>query len=84
MTSVSQKEWHLRCYGISEESLSELKPLVGDSPQDWGMLAMSLLSDAQECLICNRMDLSRQLMNRAKWVISREWMDFKQEDNLCT
>jgi len=81
MTDISQEEWHLRCYGVSEESMSELKPFIGDSPQDWGMLAMSILSDAQESLERKQPNVSRQLMNKAKWVISREWMGFKEEDN---
>ena len=81
MTDISQEEWHFRCYGASQDAMKALKPFVGKSSQDWSMLVMSILSDAQELLERDRANEARQLMNRAKWVISREWMGFKEEES---
>ena len=35
------------------------------------MLAMYILSDAQECIAVGRNDMARQFINRAKFVISQ-------------
>jgi len=35
------------------------------------LLAMSMLSDAQECIACGMPDRARQYINRAKFVIRR-------------
>jgi len=38
------------------------------------MLAMSILSDAQECIACGMHDRARQYINRAKYVM-HDWHD---------
>ena len=60
-------------YGMPKEWLDELmadwqEPLMGGLT----MLAMSILSDAQECIAIGRHDTARQYINRAKYVI-KEW-----------
>ena len=57
-------------YGMPKEWLDELvddwqEPLMGGLQ----MLAMSILSDAQECIACGMDDTARQYINRAKYVI---------------
>jgi len=39
------------------------------------MLAMSILSDAQECIAVGRNNMARQFINRAKFVISQNESD---------
>ena len=61
-----------RLYGCSREELLEVcenaqEPYMGGLT----MLAMSILSDAQECIAVGRNDTARQFINRAKFVISQ-------------
>jgi hypothetical protein len=84
MTDISKEECHLKCFGETEEAMMAMKPMMGENNQGWGMLNMSILSDAQEAMERGQLEVSRQLINKAKWVISREWMGFKEEEDLCT
>jgi len=57
-------------YGIPKEWLDELlddwrDPMMGGLT----MLAMSMLSDAQECIAIGQDNTARQYINRAKYVI---------------
>ena len=59
-------------YGMPKEWLDELitdwqEPLMGGLT----MLAMSVLSDAQERIALGHDDIARQYINRAKYVIKR-------------
>jgi hypothetical protein len=59
-------------YGIPKEWLDELitdwqEPLMGGLT----MLAMSVLSDAQERIALGHDDIARQYINRAKYVIKQ-------------
>jgi hypothetical protein len=42
---------------------------------------MSILSDSQEAMERGHLDVSRQFINKAKWIISREWMIDKEEED---
>lgn len=72
-TPKEELEFDLICYGMSEADVREhLEPQAEMSGRD--MLVMCMLSDAQEML--NReqsftRDEVRQLLNRAKWVLSK-------------
>ena len=44
------------------------------------MLAMSILSDAQECIACGNDETARQYINKAKYVM-REWRDMDLQTN---
>ena len=60
-------------FGMPKDWLDELiadwqEPLMGGLT----MLAMSILSDAQECIAIGRHDTARQYINRAKYVI-HQW-----------
>ena len=60
-------------YGCSREELLEVckdaqQPYMGGLT----MLAMSILSDAQECIARGMDETARQYINRAKYVL-REW-----------
>ena len=71
-------------YGMPKEWLDELvddwqEPLMGGLP----MLAMSILSDAQECIAIGRHDTARQYINRAKYVI-HQWKTDHEQDNKGT
>ncbi len=66
---MTTEEKQMLMYGVPKEWLDELledwsEPLMGGLP----MLAMSILSDAQEC-IAYQPDTARQYINRAKYVI---------------
>jgi hypothetical protein len=59
-------------YGMPLAWLEELmedwqQPYMGGLP----MLAMSMLSDAQECIAVGQDDTARQYINRAKYVIKQ-------------
>ena len=59
-------------YGMPKEWLDELvddwqEPLMGGLT----MLAMSMLSDAQECIAIGQDNTARQYINRAKYVIKQ-------------
>ena len=59
-------------YGMPKEWLDELvedwqEPLMGGLT----MLAMSILSDAQERIALGHHDVARQYINRAKYVIKQ-------------
>ena len=70
-SGMSEKDkQYMVMYGMPQEWLDELvtdwqEPLMGGLP----MLAMSILSDAQECIACGMDDTARQYINRAKYVI---------------
>jgi hypothetical protein len=73
-------EWERQCYGTpielfvkSVEMSSSFK--CGDG--NWGMVAMSQLSDGQELLAMGHADAARQHMNIAKWIISTKLIDPK-------
>jgi len=59
-------------YGMPKEWLDELiadwqEPLMGGLT----MLAMSVLSDAQECIAIGQDNTARQYINRAKYIIKQ-------------
>ena len=68
---MSEKDkQHMVMYGMPKEWLDELvddwqEPLMGGLQ----MLAMSILSDAQERIALGHGDIARQYINRAKYVI---------------
>jgi len=60
----------LTMFGCTKDELNEYiedarDPMMGGLP----MLAMSILSDAQECIAIGNDELARQFINRAKYVI---------------
>lgn len=74
-------EKQMNLYGCLSEELDEmiadeLMPLMG-GPY---MLAMSILSDAQERIAIGHGDIARQYINRAKYVILR-WNDTNQGED---
>ena len=63
---------YMDMYGMPKEWLDELvddwqAPLMGGLP----MLAMSILSNAQECIAIGDGEKARQYINRAKFVIKQ-------------
>jgi hypothetical protein len=67
----TEQQIHLM-YGCTKADLDELiadsqDPLMGGL----GMLAMSILSDAQERIAVGHGDIARQYINRAKYIINR-------------
>ena len=70
-SGMSEKDkQYMVMYGIPKEWLDELitdwqEPLMGGLT----MLAMSILSDAQECIAIGQDNTARQYINRAKYVI---------------
>ena len=72
-SGMSEKDkQYMVMYGIPKEWLDELitdwqEPLMGGLT----MLAMSMLSDAQECIAVGRDNTARQYINRAKYVIKQ-------------
>ena len=60
-------------FGCSKEELLEVcenaqQPYMGGL----SMLAMSILSDAQECIAMGHNNMARQFINRAKFIISKQ------------
>ena len=69
--------WAEQCYGMSEE---ELTHSVDNAmfTNDRGMIAMSILSDVQELMLRatpENLELARQWVNKAKWIISQRLVD---------
>jgi hypothetical protein len=64
-------EFEKQCYGMSEADIREqyLKSLTARL-SGLEMVAMSILSDAQELLAMGATNDSRQYMNRAKFILS--------------
>ena len=63
----------LLMFGCSKDDLDdmindEMRPLMGGCV----MLAMSIMSDAQECIQVEMYDRARQYLNRAKYVLHGE------------
>ena len=63
----------MNMYGMTRQEMEdmiadEMHPLMGGHY----MLAMSILSDAQECIAIGRHETARQYINRAKYVI-HQW-----------
>ncbi len=75
---MTEKE--LNMYGCSKDDLDDAiehsaHPLMGGNY----MLAMSILSDAQECIAIDRGDQARQFINRAKYVIRKGYKDAQND-----
>ena len=73
-------EWERQCYGQPIEPFVQCVEMsssfkCGDG--DWGMVAMSQLSDAQELIAMGHQEEARQTINRAKWIISMKLKDPK-------
>jgi hypothetical protein len=72
-SGMSEKDkQYMVMYGIPKEWLDELitdwqEPLMGGLT----MLAMSVLSDAQERIALGHDDVARQYINRAKYIIKQ-------------
>jgi len=72
-SGMSEKDkQYMVMYGIPKEWLDELitdwqEPLMGGLT----MLAMSVLSDAQERIALGHDDIARQYINRAKYIIKQ-------------
>ena len=67
---------HMMMYGcftteLDEIIADEMHPLMGGHY----MLAMSILSDAQECIAIGQEERARQYINRAKYVM-RSWNEY--------
>ena len=59
----------IECFGCAKQ---DLKNAIDDAVRytDYHMIAMSMMSDAQEAMVRNQNEHARQLLNRAKWVLS--------------
>lgn len=83
-TPQEQLDWELQCYGCTSD---DLKAYVEGSIGGPQMMAMSILSDAQEHLHMatnmngdnsGHIETARQFMNRAKYIIA-ELLTKKEE-----
>ena len=70
-------EFEKNCYGMTEADIRE-QYMIGDSRlSSLEMVAMGVLSDAQELLAMGRSDAARKQMNIAKFILS-EMMEAKE------
>ena len=66
LTQEQKNEFDMNCYGMLRGRLAEaVDTAIGDPT----MVAMSMLSDAQECIERGMGENARKLINQAKWVI---------------
>ena len=76
---VAQTETDKRYIDMYGCSLAELIDMWDDSRREYMggpyMLAMSILSDAQECISIGLEDRARRYINRAKYVM-RSWNEY--------
>lgn len=65
----TQLEKEMNCFGCAKD---KLKNSIDDAVRytDYHMIAMSMMSDAQEAMERGQNEHARQLLNRAKWVLS--------------
>ena len=75
-------EFEKNCYGMSAQDIRE-QYMQGITARLSGleMVAMSVLSDAQELLAMGRSEDSRKHMNIAKFILS-EMMDAKRKETV--
>jgi len=59
-------------FGVQDEAALEAMFQMNRGPRNPQMLAMSILSDAQEMMAAGDAESARQYINRAKWVISEK------------
>ena len=62
-------EWERDCYGCT---VAQLRVMLHETSLEQDMLAMSILSDAQECIERGMDENARKLINQAKFVISEK------------
>lgn len=69
-----EPEFVKQCFGVNME---QLKANIERSTelQCHAMLAMSILSDAQELIERGDTEQARQFINQSKYIISEYWMD---------
>jgi hypothetical protein len=76
------EQWEMQCYGCLEKDLrASIENSLTFKHSGPGMIAMSMLSDAQEEIERNMNEQARQTINRAKWVIATYWMGVDQRRN---
>lgn len=64
-------EQYMAVYGIDEQGLQECYGADSfNMVSGRDMLVMSIMSDAQHLMAHGNLELARQLLNRAKWVLS--------------
>ena len=67
---------YMEIYGCTHADLVSMMNNPMNNPMNFRnghyMLAMSILSDAQEAMVHNEKNMARQFINRAKFVM-REW-----------
>jgi hypothetical protein len=69
MNNLSIFERERACFGCTKHDLqSSIDRAIAYT--DYHMVAMSMMSDAQEAMERKDYEWSRQLLNRAKWVLS--------------
>jgi len=69
MNNLSKFERERACFGCTQHDLkSSIDRAIAYT--DYHMIAMSMMSDAQEAMERKDYEWSRQLLNRAKWVLS--------------
>lgn len=70
-TPEERTAWFLQAMGCSEEVLRASVNGGGNIGIDPAMLAMSMMSDAQELIARGQAEEARQSLNRAKWVLGQ-------------
>jgi hypothetical protein len=67
--NLSKFDRERACFGCT---IDDMKSSIDDAVRytDYHMISMSMMSDAQEAMERKDYEWSRQLLNRAKWVLS--------------
>lgn len=84
-TPQEQDAWEIQCFGQPEEVvISQVESglyceIVTDMDKSdgKGMIAMSILSNAQEVILRDDLESARQFINQAKLIIRKYWMEVK-------
>lgn len=80
---MRDEAWQRQCYGVLEAQLrTEVESSLAVKMGMGGhlMVAMSMLSDAQELLERNQNERARQMINCAKWVMHTYWKEPHGQD----
>jgi hypothetical protein len=68
---MNQQEKEIQCFGFSLDNIREsIESSFTFQHSGYQMVAMSLMSDAQESMALGNTEWARKLLNQAKWVLS--------------
>lgn len=80
LTELEKREWELKAFGcLIDDFKASLKNSIDFKLDRPAMVALSLMSDAQEEINLKLYNCASQTLNRAKWILSEYVMDQRDQ-----